>query len=705
MSLAAGTEPLGLLTVPQEQTLVLQTDDAATPAIVDARFEVHASLAATGITFRHESSSDQPLFSGDGALDIQSCQTVDSSGSTAPLQVACSALSLEHGHTGGQCGGALGDACGFLGCDQGYKLSESGVTRRCQAGGIWDGPPPTCEPDSCARASLTHSDRTASNMCEGVTGDRCEYSCDEGYQPHGEHVCVPGGQFSGGSCRPADLCLDDPAWRDTDGNGCAAHGASSCSADAIGLDTRLAADACPVSCGTCSCADDVDQDPGPGGVSCATVESSGLCGADAAVTGALQLAGAPLWTFCCGSCRGCDHVVNSGAVEDACGVCGGDGSSCAGCDGEANSGAVADACGVCGGDGSSCHPWPEVCTPTGGGMATVGSWAQAGLSTPLSVCLADDAAAAVGVACETAGCSPTVAVSTGELALDCSKGGADEAGLCTVHDRLDISGDAAVYLHRLRFAGGLDSGGDQSHGSAIYLHGDVAVFGVTGCAFGAGAGEEPPIVAAAFASLSLARLTLPTLAALGATMGGLSLAGSGSRLELEGVTIVERPERPLTGMLADGIVSDGTMSELLFGDTATFTVLSGPCTLAEGGRCVGRWPGGYGPNEECTIAVAAGGGGGAAGGVLGGCSVFNIFPGTMWDYLALPDGSLHYPARTDGSRHGYTVGGAVCPAGAVLAAGQSLAWHSDHNGQGDRGGNGLPYSTTGLGGGWQICFA
>jgi len=52
--------------------------------------------------------------------------------------------------------------------------------------------------------------------------------------------------------------------------------------------------------------------------------------------------------------QGCDGIANSGLVDDACGVCEGDGSSCAGCDGVANSGLVDDACGVCEGDGSSC---------------------------------------------------------------------------------------------------------------------------------------------------------------------------------------------------------------------------------------------------------------------------------------------------------------------------------------------------------------
>ena len=114
----------------------------------------------------------------------------------------------------------------------------------------------------------------------------------------------------------------------------------------------------------------------------------------------------------------------------------------------------------------------------------------------------------------------------------------------------------------------------------------------------------------------------------------------------------------------------------------TFTVVSGPCTLAEGGRCVGRWPGGYLPSEDCEIAVAG------VGGALGPCPVFDTENG--YDFLTLPDGSRH--------------SGADCPAGAALAAGQRLAWHSDDRNQGYSG-NGLPYSDHGAGGGWQVCFA
>ena len=186
-------------------------------------------------------------------------------------------------------------------------------------------------------------------------------------------------------------------------------------------------------------------------------------------------------------------------------------------------------------------------------------------------------------------------------------------------------------------------------------------------------------------SLSLAGLALPA-AALGAAVAGL--AGAGSTLVFAAVTVPEHPEwGALTGTVtaaADGppvLDPPGFMPSF-------FAVLSGPCTTAvvDGHFCVGRWPGGYLPDEDCEIAVAGGVG------VLGPCPVFDIRPSPTdsRDYLTLPDGSRH--------------SGADCPAGAALAAGQRLAWHSDGENQGYDG-NGLPYSDYGAGGGWQVCFA
>ena len=93
------------------------------------------------------------------------------------------------------------------------------------------------------------------------------------------------------------------------------------------------------------------------------------------------------------------------------------------------------------------------------------------------------------------------------------------------------------------------------------------------------------------------------------------------------------------------------------------------------------------PNEVCAIRVAG------VGGPLRPCPVFDT-EGSA-DPLTLPDGSARF--------------GAECLAGTVLTGEQTLAWHSDHSVQGTSssqgGGDGLPMSDTGAGGGgWQICF-
>ena len=152
----------------------------------------------------------------------------------------------------------------------------------------------------------------------------------------------------------------------------------------------------------------------------------------------------------------------------------------------------------------------------------------------------------------------------------------------------------------------------------------------------------------------------------------LGLSGAGSRLVLEAVTVPEHPEWGAQ----TGTVTAGAEGELPVLDPPDlqlpgfFVVNSGPCTVAEGGRCVGRWPGGYLPDEDCAISVAG------AGGALGACPVFD-FEGVSYDYLTLPDGSVHGGADWD------------CPAGTVLEGGQTLSWHSDQSVQGS---------------GWQVCL-
>ena len=153
---------------------------------------------------------------------------------------------------------------------------------------------------------------------------------------------------------------------------------------------------------------------------------------------------------------------------------------------------------------------------------------------------------------------------------------------------------------------------------------------------------------------------------------------------------------PLTGKMestADdqGHVSWAAEGSLSFG-SPVFSVTSGPCTVSEGGRCVGRAEG-YGPSEECAIVV-----GGTGGGVLAPCAVFDLYGGDSGDIVTLPGVRALY--------------GSECPVGAGLAAGDALSWTSDGryqggggNGCGAKGTCGLPYSTWDVGGGWKLCFA
>jgi hypothetical protein len=200
------------------------------------------------------------------------------------------------------------------------------------------------------------------------------------------------------------------------------------------------------------------------------------------------------------------------------------------------------------------------------------------------------------------------------------------------------------------------------------------------------------------------------------------LSVAGSRLWLSAVMLSEVPaagER--TGTMTVGVDGSKTIDPLDWGAIdesipGTFTVLSGPCEISEGGRCVGR-PRGYSPDENCAIVVGGGGG------VLGACAVFDTFSGDGGpDHLTLPAGSTHSLPDIDAFSHeilGDSHRGSDCPRGAALAPGapDALRWESSGNQQGSvgrtdfdngcagKGTCGLPYSGYGLGGGWIVCFA
>jgi hypothetical protein len=115
----------------------------------------------------------------------------------------------------------------------------------------------------------------------------------------------------------------------------------------IGEDSSSCLRDCPTnSCpsGNYDCAGTCD---GP-----ARPDACGVCGGD----GSSCQPPACNWIDCQGTCNG-------NVWPDVCGVCGGDGSSCqppacnwTDCQGTCNGNVWPDACGVCGGDGSSCQP-------------------------------------------------------------------------------------------------------------------------------------------------------------------------------------------------------------------------------------------------------------------------------------------------------------------------------------------------------------
>ena len=52
--------------------------------------------------------------------------------------------------------------------------------------------------------------------------------------------------------------------------------------------------------------------------------------------------------------HGCDGVVNSAMINDACCACGGNGAGCMGCDNTQASNKIFDACDMCGGSETTC---------------------------------------------------------------------------------------------------------------------------------------------------------------------------------------------------------------------------------------------------------------------------------------------------------------------------------------------------------------
>eukprot|EP01047_Picozoa_sp_COSAG01_P013589 COSAG01_NODE_643_length_14566_cov_31.994194_6_plen_1969_part_00 len=109
-----------------------------------------------------------------------------------------------------------------------------------------------------------------------------------------------------------------------------------------------------------------------------------------------------------------------------------------------------------------------------------------------------------------------------------------------------------------------------------------------------------------------------------------------------------------------------------FGGCGTFLVRSGPCTLSNGGRCVGR-PNGHSINEHCVIEVSAST-------RIDSCPKFQTEENYDWLSLA---GATCIGADKTGCYSGST-----CPTGSPISPATPLQWISD-------------FSITGSG--WEIC--
>ena len=140
--------------------------------------------------------------------------------------------------------------------------------------------------------------------------------------------------------------------------------------------------------------------------------------------------------------------------------------------------------------------------------------------------------------------------------------------------------------------------------------------------------------------------------------------------------------------------------------TPVFTVNSGPCTISNDGRCVGR-PDGYGINEFCEITVAGGSG------TIARCPVYDLQDSDR----VIVNGVDEYHPRNDGPQQSNDR--IYCPAGVRIILGDQVSWTSSGSDQGNYGPGhggfqengctaagtcGLPHSDFGLGGGWQICL-
>ena len=308
-------------------------------------------------------------YNATATLDDNSCDYSSCAGCTYPG--ACNfdpSATLENGSCEfTSCGGCTSpEACNF---DSSASINDGSCDYSTCAG--CDGVPFSgLTPDDCGICGGDNS------SCTGCTDSAaCNYNCNATIDDGG---C----DFSCLGCTDTQSCNFDSSATIDDGS-CEYNSCAGCTyADACNFNPGATIEDGSCEYLTCAGCDGIAN-------SGLVIDDCGVCGGDnSSCTGCTDQSACnfdPTATIdqgCeYGSCAGCDGIANSGLALDACGVCGGDGTSClgctyadacnfdasatiddgsceyetcAGCDGIANSGLVVDDCGVCGGDNSSC---------------------------------------------------------------------------------------------------------------------------------------------------------------------------------------------------------------------------------------------------------------------------------------------------------------------------------------------------------------
>lgn len=95
-------------------------------------------------------------------------------------------------------------------CHSGYEVITGAVVLMCQEDGTWNGTAPTCAPAQCE--TPPNPEHGSVMVTHSELGSLVEYSCEEGYELHGQTVrqCISGSQWSDGAPRCVPISCGNP---------------------------------------------------------------------------------------------------------------------------------------------------------------------------------------------------------------------------------------------------------------------------------------------------------------------------------------------------------------------------------------------------------------------------------------------------------------------------------------------------------------